>query len=90
MDNYSKSVDNSIKPRLPPVDNSVISWIYETFSDHNVRPVYLSKLHGLSPTNPYVWIKPGYINLWLSGIVAISYTRHYDTGFTFPEFSDMM
>ena len=23
MDNYSKSVDNSIKPRLPPVDNYV-------------------------------------------------------------------
>ena len=57
MDNYSKSVDNSIKPRLPPVDNSVISWIYETFSDHYVRHIPLPKLHGISSTNPYEWIK---------------------------------
>ena len=57
MDNYSKSVDNSIKPRLPPVDNSVISWIYETFSDHYARPISILKLHGLSTTNPYEWIK---------------------------------
>jgi len=63
VDNYSKSVDNFIKPRLPPVDNYV---------------------------KPYF---QRYWSLWLSGmsgIVAISYTRHYDTGFTFPEFSDMM
>ena len=63
MDNYSKSVDNSIKPRLSPVDNPVISWVYETFSDHNVRHISLLKLHGLSPTNPYVWIKNQGIDL---------------------------
>jgi len=57
VDNYSKSVDNSIKPRFLPVDNSVISWIYETFSDHYVRHIPLPKLHGISSTNPYEWIK---------------------------------
>ena len=57
MDNYSKSVDNSIKPRLLPVDNYLISWVYETFSDHYVMPISLSKLHGISSTNPYEWIK---------------------------------
>lgn len=56
MDNYDIS---SIKP----VDNSVISWIYETFSDRYARPILILKLYGLSPTNPYVWIKPGYINI---------------------------
>jgi hypothetical protein len=61
-------VDNYDISSIKPVDNSVISWIYETFSDHNVRPIYLSKLHGLSPTNPYVWIKNHGIDL--SGYLA--------------------
>ena len=75
MDNYSKSVDNSIKPRLSPVDNSVISWIYETFSDHNVRPISLLKLHGLSPTNPYGWINQG---IDLSGYLAYGVYFRYE------------
>ena len=89
MDNYDIS---SIKP----VDNSVISWVYETFFDHYAWHISILKLYGLSSTNPYVWIKPGYSNLWLSGMSGygaigfISYTRDYDRLFTFPEFSDMM
>jgi hypothetical protein len=38
------------------VDNYLISWIDETFSYHNAWPIYLSKLDGLSTTNPYGWI----------------------------------
>ena len=38
------------------MDNYLISWIYETFSHHHAWPIHLSKLHGLSSTNPYGWI----------------------------------
>ena len=61
MDNYDIS---SIKP----VDNYLISWTYETFFDHYVRPISLSKLHGISSTNPHEWIKNHGIDL--SGYLA--------------------
>ena len=38
------------------MDNCLISWIYETFPNHNAWPIHLSKLYGLSTTNPYGWI----------------------------------
>ena len=38
------------------MDNHLISWIYETFSHHHAWPIHLSKLHGLSTTDPYGWI----------------------------------
>jgi hypothetical protein len=52
-------VDNYDIYSIKPVDNSVISWVYETFSDRYARPIYILKLHGLSPTNPYGWINQG-------------------------------
>ena len=44
------------------VDNYQTIMLYlmhETFSHTNAWPIHLSKLYGLSTTNPYGWIKPG-------------------------------
>jgi hypothetical protein len=38
------------------VDNYLISWIYETFLNHNAWPIHISKLYGLPTTGPYGWI----------------------------------
>jgi hypothetical protein len=64
-------VDNYDIYSIKPVDNSMIWWVYETFSDRYARTIYILKLHGLSPTNPYGWIKPGYLTLW-----HIGYNQH--------------
>ena len=52
MDNYDIS---SIKP----VDNYLISCVYETFSNHYARPIHISKLYGMASATKYGLNKNG-------------------------------